>query len=97
MEKARSQEKCKDLYNPSVKESRRRKGAQLQLHYGDGLIPPNIPVVKADDYQHALEILYGLSYTLKFMIKQRKKNPVDYPVMPLEGLWWAKGSQKNSP
>jgi hypothetical protein len=22
------------------------------------------------------------------MIKKRKSNPIDYPVMPLEGLWW---------
>jgi hypothetical protein len=22
------------------------------------------------------------------MLKQRPENPVDYPVMPLEGLWW---------
>lgn len=27
-------------------------------------------------------------------IKKRKKNPLDYPVMPLEGLWWTKNSHK---
>ena len=32
--------------------------------------------------------LYGLSYTLKFMLKKRKTNAIDYPVMALEGLWW---------
>jgi hypothetical protein len=31
---------------------------------------------------------YGIAYTLKFMIKLRTKNPVDYPVMAVEGLWW---------
>ena len=32
--------------------------------------------------------MYGISYTLKFMLKKRNKNPIDYPVMALEGLWW---------
>jgi hypothetical protein len=41
---------------------------------------PNTAVV----YQEALETLYSLAYTLKFM---SKVNPgIDYTVMPLEGL-----------
>lgn len=33
------------------------------------------------------EVLYSLTYTLKFMIKKKdEKN--DYAVPPLEGLWW---------
>jgi hypothetical protein len=35
----------------------------------------------------AIGALYGVSYTLKF-IKLRKTDPIDYPVMALEGLWW---------
>lgn len=38
-------------------------------------------------FSEAVEALFGLSYTLKFMIK-KGPNPVDYGVMPLEGLWW---------
>jgi hypothetical protein len=38
-------------------------------------------------YQAAVEALFSLSYTLKFMVK--KGQGVDYGVMPLEGLWWA--------
>ncbi|MFX0208426.1 MAG: GyrI-like domain-containing protein [Candidatus Hodarchaeota archaeon] len=38
------------------------------------------------EYQDAMEALYPLSYTLKFMMKKKGK---DYVVMPLEGLWWA--------
>jgi hypothetical protein len=39
-------------------------------------------------FQAAIEALFGLAYTLKFMIK---KGPMalDFTVMPLEGLWWA--------
>jgi hypothetical protein len=41
----------------------------------------------AQDYANAVEDLFALSYTLKFMVK--KSAAVDYGVMPLEGLWWA--------
>lgn len=40
----------------------------------------------SQEYQDAIQTLYPLSYTLKFMIKKKGK---DYVVMPLEGLWWA--------
>jgi hypothetical protein len=49
----------------------------------DGQGDPNT----SQDYVQAIEALYGLSYTLKFMIK--KADGQDYTVMPLEGLWWA--------
>ncbi|MFX0173175.1 MAG: GyrI-like domain-containing protein [Candidatus Hodarchaeota archaeon] len=39
----------------------------------------------SQEYQEAMEALYPLSYTLKFMMKKKGK---DYVVMPLEGLWW---------
>jgi hypothetical protein len=39
-------------------------------------------------FQEGVEVLFGLSYTLKFMVK-KGPTAVDYGVMPLEGLWWA--------
>jgi hypothetical protein len=38
------------------------------------------------DAMQAIEALYAVAYTLKFAIK--KGQGIDYPVMPLEGLWW---------
>lgn len=35
-----------------------------------------------------MQALYSMAYTLKFMSKQREQDPIDYPVMALEGLWW---------
>lgn len=32
--------------------------------------------------------MYGVAYTMKFVLKLRKVNPIDYPVMAIEGLWW---------
>jgi hypothetical protein len=95
MKKLDLKKKYKDLYNPSSKQVAVVKVPRFNFILVDGTIPPNIQVGDASDYQNALETLYGLSYTLKFMVKQRKKDPVDYPVMSLEGLWWAKGSQKD--
>ena len=48
----------------------------------DGRGDPNGP-----DFQAAVSSLYSVAYTLKFTFKKEKA--VDYPVMALEGLWWA--------
>lgn len=55
------------------------------LHYLmiDGEGNPNT----AQAYKEAVEALFSLSYTLKFMMK-RMPEGTDYGVMPLEGLWW---------
>lgn len=50
----------------------------------DGKGDPNTALA----YVEAIELLYGASYTLKFLSK--KEMGVDYVVPPLEGLWWAK-------
>ena len=38
-------------------------------------------------YAEAVEALFSVSYTAKFMLKRGEA--IDYAVMPLEGLWWA--------
>jgi hypothetical protein len=50
----------------------------------DGAGDPNT----AQAYKDAIEALFPLSYTLKFMVKKGPQ-AIDYGVMPLEGLWWA--------
>lgn len=40
------------------------------------------------DYHAAIEALFSVSYTLKFMLKKGVPG-IDYTVMPLESLWWA--------
>jgi hypothetical protein len=42
------------------------------------------------EYKAAIEALYSVSYSAKFKIKKGNE-PVDYSVMPLEGLWWLDG------
>lgn len=48
----------------------------------DGTGDPN----NSKQFQDAVEALFSLSYTVKFMIK--KGEQIDFGVMPLEGLWW---------
>lgn len=54
----------------------------------DGRIEPGQAPGTSPGFATATEALYGLAYTLKFMLKNRAEAPVDYPVMALEGLWW---------
>ena len=54
----------------------------------DGRIEPGASPSTSPGFAAATEALYGLAYTLKFMLKKRTEAPADYPVMALEGLWW---------
>ena len=76
----------KHLYQPSAKQVSIVDVPPLNFLMIDGTGNPNT----SQEYRDALEALYGLSYTLKFGVKQGKygKQTYDYPVMALEGLWW---------
>lgn len=54
----------------------------------DGAIEKGQEPGNSAGFQMSTQAMYGISYTLKFMVKKRKTDPVDYPVMALEGLWW---------
>jgi hypothetical protein len=58
---------------------------ELRFLMVDGHGDPN----SSPEYAHAIEALYSISYTLKFTLKNAPDG-LDYAVMPLEGLWWAK-------
>ena len=55
----------------------------------DGKGNPNT----CEEYKNAVEVLYGLSYTIKMSKKNeiQHKGYFDYVVPPLEGLWWTQG------
>jgi hypothetical protein len=54
----------------------------------DGRIEPGSSPGTSEEFAASTGALYGLAYTLKFTVKKRADDPLDYPVMPLEGLWW---------
>ena len=54
----------------------------------DGRIEPGSSPGTSEGFAADTAALYGLAYTCKFALKKRAHQPLDYPVMPLEGLWW---------
>ena len=78
----------KYLYAPSAKKVEIVKVPRLQFVMLDGAIEKGSEPGNSPGFQEATQVLYGISYTLKFMLKKRKTNAIDYPVMALEGLWW---------
>lgn len=57
---------------------------ELQFLMIDGQGDPNT----APAYGEAVEALFAVAYTIKFAVK-KSAEALDYPVMPLEALWWA--------
>jgi hypothetical protein len=72
----------KYLYQPSAKEVELVRVPKFNYLMIDGEGDPN----SSQSYRDAVQALYAVAYTLKFMIKKEKN--VDYPVMALDGLWW---------
>jgi hypothetical protein len=85
MEKIDLLKTLKGLYVPSVKEVVQVDVPPMNFLMVDGEGDPNT----SQAYKEAIEALFSLSYAIKFAVK---KGPlaIDYKVMPLEGLWWAK-------
>jgi hypothetical protein len=84
MQKIDLKKELKYLYGPSAKVVVQIDVPTFQFLMIDGEGDPN----SSQEYAQAVEALFSVSYTVKFMVK---KGPqiLDYAVMPLEGLWWA--------
>jgi hypothetical protein len=74
----------KDLYNPPADSVPIVTVPPLTFLMIDGHGDPNTEQEFAD----AVTALYAVAYAAKFMLKKGEA-AIDYPVMPLEGLWWA--------
>lgn len=77
----------KHLYSPSAKKVGIVTVPKLQFMMIDGRIEKGKEPGNSPSFAEATQALYSVAYPLKFMFKKRKTDPVDYPVMPLEGLW----------
>lgn len=84
MQKIDFTKELKQLYQPSAKEIIRVEVPLMNFLMIDGMGDPNTSQAFVD----AVEALFPVSYTLKFMVKKGAL-AIDYGVMPLEGLWWA--------
>ena len=83
----------KHLYAPSAKKVEMVDVPRFQFVMIDGLIEPGLLPGSSPGFQDAMGALYGATYTLKFISKLRKADPIDYTVMVLEGLWWVEGGE----
>jgi hypothetical protein len=88
MDKLDLKRQLKHLYAPSTKSVEIIQAPPLQFVMSDGKIERGCRPDDSPRFQAATAALYGISYTLKFMSKQRAEKPIDYGVMPLEALWW---------
>lgn len=77
----------KDLYQPSAKEPVIIEVPAMNFIMMDGVINPGETPENSADFQMVMPVMYGLVYTLKFMLKGKSNIP-DSIIMPLEGLWW---------
>ena len=75
----------KHLYSASAKEPAIVEVPAMSFAMVDGAGDPN----GSAEFQQAMEALYPVSYTLKFMLK---KSGLDYVVPPPEALWWMEGT-----
>lgn len=84
MKKIDLKKDLKHLYQSSAREVVQVEVPMFKFLMVDGEGDPNT----SQDYAQAVEALFSVSYTAKFMVKKGAQ-VIDYAVMPLEGLWWA--------
>ncbi|WP_293935525.1 GyrI-like domain-containing protein [Iodobacter sp.] len=84
MKKLDLKKELKHLYQPSAKEVVEVDVPSFNYLMIDGKGDPSTSIA----YSQAVEALFSVAYTAKFMLKKGPQ-ALDYAVMPLEGLWWA--------
>lgn len=84
METIDFKKQMKYLYQPPTKEVVEVDVPEMNFLMVDGRGDPNT----SQEYAAAVEVLFQVSYALKFMVKKGSL-AIDYGVMSLEGLWWA--------
>ncbi|MBT3233031.1 MAG: hypothetical protein HN356_09460 [Calditrichaeota bacterium] len=83
MKKIDFKKELKHLYKPTVKKFATVEVPDTNFIMIDGIGNPNTE----KSYAEAVQVIFGLSYTIKFMVKKGDLQ-IDYGVLPLEGLWW---------
>jgi len=91
MEKLDWKKELKHLYQASAREVVQVEVPAMNYLMVDGQGDPNT----SQEYADAVAALFATAYSLKFMVKKGAL-AIDYGVMPLEGLWWAKDMSKFS-
>ena len=82
MDKIDFKKDFKELYGASVTTPSLVNVPRLKFLMLDGKGAPASSV-----FQEAVQVLYGITFTVKFDLKKEGTTP-QYSVAPLEGLWW---------
>ncbi|MCP4142708.1 MAG: hypothetical protein GY755_20905 [Chloroflexi bacterium] len=85
-----SAEEITKLYAPSARQVEFVEVPEYNFVMLDGILEEGERPATSESFQKALNTLNGISFTLKFMSKLNRENPVDYNTMPLEALWHPK-------
>ena len=88
MEKLDLRQQYKHLYKPRHNKVTVVEVPIFKFALIDGAIERGKTPGTSPSFMAATEMMYAISYTLKFMSKQREEDPIDYAVMALEALWW---------
>jgi hypothetical protein len=88
METLDLRKELKQFYLPPAKKIELIEIPAFNFVMIDGAIEPDASPGTSPQFEQTVAAMYGTAYTLKFMFKKRKEDPIDYPVMALEGLWF---------
>jgi hypothetical protein len=88
MKKIDLKKDLKAYFQPSAKKPAIIEVPRFDFIMIDGAIEEGMEPGNSPGFQENVEAMYGAAYTLRFMLKKRAEDPIDYPVMALEGLWW---------
>ena len=87
MKKLDLKKDLKAYYQPSARKVEAIDVPRFNFLMIDGAIESGMEPGTSPLFQENIGAMYGAAYTLKFMLKKREKDPIDYPVMATEGLW----------
>jgi hypothetical protein len=88
MKKLDLKREYRELYTPSSRTIEIVKVPKVQFLMLDGQIEAGEGPGTSPEFEAAMMVMYGMAYTMKFMLKLRAQDPIDYPIMAMEGLWW---------
>ena len=80
----------KAYFMPSAKKVVAIEVPEFKFLMVDGAIEPGMEPGNSPLFEENMQAMYGVAYTLKFTLKKREVDPIDYPVMAMEGLWDAR-------
>lgn len=86
--------KYREYYLPSAKRVVVVDVPEFLFIAVDGVVAAGVRPGESESFRDSMAAMYGVGYTLKFMSKLRSDDPIDFTVMPVEGLWATESGDK---